>query len=141
MSLLTGQPTTLQRTGSTTSIQSDVLLSTNSPPIKFLVLSPVALVPFHSAESFSARSRVDALKPLSGGREDAAALAKDLLLREHRRADVLESMVLQSMRRWMGGTRRCVLAVYIVFTGFPFPGACHGNLGGTRRADGADALT
>ena len=34
-------------TGSHVSIHSVVLLSTNSPLMKFLVVPPVALVPFH----------------------------------------------------------------------------------------------
>ena len=92
-----------QLTGSTTSIHFYALLSTNSPPMKFFVLSPVALVPFHSAESFSARSRDDVLSPLSGGCEPLTAVAKDLVLRVRKRADVLESMI---CGRQLGGPRR-----------------------------------
>ena len=43
-----------RRTGSRTSSHSDDLLSENSPPMKFLVVPPVALVPFQWAEICSA---------------------------------------------------------------------------------------
>ena len=53
-------------TGSMTSIHCDVLLSTNSPPTKFLVFPPLALVPFHSAEICSAFARAVELSALRG---------------------------------------------------------------------------
>jgi hypothetical protein len=49
-------------TGSSKSYHSEALLSTNSPPMKFLVVPPVALVPFQSDESCSALARTDTLR-------------------------------------------------------------------------------
>ncbi len=63
-------------TGSTTSIHFSVLLSTNSPPMKFLVFAPVALVPFQSWEIFSAFDFAVALSPLRAGRDAAVAIAR-----------------------------------------------------------------
>lgn len=54
----------------------DALLSTNSPPIKFLVFPPLALVPFHCEEICSAFARAVWLSALSGGLE---AVANDRL--------------------------------------------------------------
>ena len=56
----------IRRTGSRTSIHSDDLLSENSPPIKFLVVPPVALVPFQLAEICSAFGRARELRELRG---------------------------------------------------------------------------
>lgn len=64
-----------QRTGSTTSVHLSVELSTNSPPMKFFVLPPVALVPFHSAEISSALARAVAESALRGGRVVIVAVA------------------------------------------------------------------
>jgi len=49
-------------TGSWTSNHLSVLLSTNSPLMKFFVFPPVKLVPVHSAESLSAIGRAIAFK-------------------------------------------------------------------------------
>jgi len=47
------------------SIHSVVLLSTNSPPMKFFVAPPVALVPFQLADISSARGRAAELSDLA----------------------------------------------------------------------------
>ena len=59
--------------------------------MKFFVFPPVALVPFHSAEIFSACVRAVELRPASGGW--VAAEAKERVCRVRRRASVLECIV------------------------------------------------
>lgn len=75
-------------TGSRTSTHSEDLLSTNSPPIKFFVVPPVADVPFHPAEICSALGSADALKA-----ERTAEVEKAQALSEGRRESLETDMV------------------------------------------------
>lgn len=58
--------------------------------MNILVFPPVALVPFHSVDILSARSRAAALSPLRGGRVAAVANPRACKqdLRERRRAGI-----------------------------------------------------
>lgn len=90
----------LARTGSTTSIHCLVVLSTNSPPIKFFVFPPVALVPCQSADIFSAWVRAVGLKATRGGLD--AEVANERARKRRRRVIFLECMF-----------RMCVLAIRV----------------------------
>lgn len=121
----------LALTGSTTSIHCDVLLSTNSPPIRFFVLPPVALVPFHSAEIFSACVRAVELRAARGGLE--AAVANERVRTMRKRAIALECMTRRECAR-DGSVRSVPLRVCTRYAGLYTPvritgrpDGCHGS--------------
>src|SRR6267154_177648 len=68
-----------QLTGSLTSSHLSVLLSTNSPPMKFLVFPPIILVPFQSVDNFSAIGRASAFNIALGCPEVISMLLKSSL--------------------------------------------------------------